>query len=201
MQRPQKHREDRMTATECALDLDAAALKTMAGELTDLLRLKSLPFGLKLYEDIDEMAKVPGLRRPGEEGLHHLSIGHPGGTAASRSASRDNLRPGPARANIGQETRKSSVRPADDRCLVRKPRGRLAHQGRCRGCRPAAIAAWSPRPAQRPAGPARCVLVLRLAGADELFINGLQYRKYRRYDFTITGESACADRGTGLGHA
>ena len=45
-----------MTATECALDLDAAALKTMAGELTDLLRLKSLPFGLKLYEDIDEMA-------------------------------------------------------------------------------------------------------------------------------------------------
>ena len=26
-----------------------------------------------------------------------------------------------------------------------------------------------------------------------LFINGLQYRNYRRYDFTITGESACAD--------
>jgi uncharacterized protein (DUF169 family) len=26
-----------------------------------------------------------------------------------------------------------------------------------------------------------------------LFINGLQYRSYRRYDFSITGESACAD--------
>lgn len=26
-----------------------------------------------------------------------------------------------------------------------------------------------------------------------LFINGLQYTDYRRYDFTLTGESACAD--------
>ena len=26
-----------------------------------------------------------------------------------------------------------------------------------------------------------------------LFINGLQWRNYRRYDFSITGESACAD--------
>src|SRR3546814_16229046 len=26
-----------------------------------------------------------------------------------------------------------------------------------------------------------------------LFINGLQHRSYRRYDFQVTGESACAD--------
>ena len=26
-----------------------------------------------------------------------------------------------------------------------------------------------------------------------LFINGLQWNSYRRYDFSITGESACAD--------
>ncbi len=26
-----------------------------------------------------------------------------------------------------------------------------------------------------------------------LFINGLQWKTYRRYDFSITGESACAD--------
>ena len=25
------------------------------------------------------------------------------------------------------------------------------------------------------------------------FINGLQFHRYRRYDFTVTGESACAD--------
>jgi uncharacterized protein (DUF169 family) len=31
-----------------------------------------------------------------------------------------------------------------------------------------------------------------------LFINGLQWRNYRRYDFSITGESACADS---WGHA
>jgi uncharacterized protein (DUF169 family) len=31
-----------------------------------------------------------------------------------------------------------------------------------------------------------------------LFINGLQYKSYRRYDFSITGESACADS---WGHA
>jgi uncharacterized protein (DUF169 family) len=31
-----------------------------------------------------------------------------------------------------------------------------------------------------------------------LFINGLQWKSYKRYDFSITGESACADS---WGHA
>ena len=31
-----------------------------------------------------------------------------------------------------------------------------------------------------------------------LFINGLQWRSYKRYDFSISGESACADS---WGHA
>jgi uncharacterized protein (DUF169 family) len=34
-----------------------------------------------------------------------------------------------------------------------------------------------------------------------LFINGLQWRNYQRYDFSITGESACADSwGSALKH-
>ena len=33
------------------------------------------------------------------------------------------------------------------------------------------------------------------------FINGLQFHRYRRYDFTVTGESACADSWGARWHA
>ncbi len=36
----------------------------MAEQLYQLLRLRTFPIGMKLFEDLDEMASVPGLRRP-----------------------------------------------------------------------------------------------------------------------------------------
>ena len=188
-----------MTATECALDLDAAALKTMAGELTDLLRLKSLPFGLKLYEDIDEMAKVPGLRRPGEDKAFTTCqlVTQVRTAGFTLGIMRDNLRPGAScGANIGLEEIPEKVLSGQQMTGVWFENQEAAHahqvqMPRVPAGRYSGMVA-SPLRSGRLDPPDVC-LFYASPGQMILFINGLQYRNYRRYDFTITGESACAD--------
>ena len=42
----------------------AEALKQLAQELTELLRLRTLPIGMRLFEDKAALDAIPGLRRP-----------------------------------------------------------------------------------------------------------------------------------------
>ena len=42
----------------------AAALKDLAAELVEHLKIRTLPFGMKLFASKAEMEKIPGLRRP-----------------------------------------------------------------------------------------------------------------------------------------
>ena len=44
--------------------LDGKAVADLGRQLTELLRLRTLPIGMKLFDSEEEMAKVPGLRRP-----------------------------------------------------------------------------------------------------------------------------------------
>ena len=39
-------------------------VKQAAAELSDLLKLRTYPFGMKLFEDVEEMKAVPGVRTP-----------------------------------------------------------------------------------------------------------------------------------------
>src|SRR5215475_10854629 len=54
---------DAPTMTE-APPLDGNAIAELAEQLNQLLRLRTFPIGMKLFEDLDAMANVPGLRRP-----------------------------------------------------------------------------------------------------------------------------------------
>jgi uncharacterized protein (DUF169 family) len=49
-----------------ASSLDGKAIADLAEQLNQLLRLRTFPIGMKLFEDPDAMANVPGLRRPKE---------------------------------------------------------------------------------------------------------------------------------------
>ncbi len=44
--------------------LNGKAIAELAEQLNQLLRLRTFAIGMKLFEDLDEMADVPGLRRP-----------------------------------------------------------------------------------------------------------------------------------------
>ena len=47
-----------------------AALKELAGKLNHLLKIRSLPIGLKQYTSVEEMEAVHGLRRPTKGRAH-----------------------------------------------------------------------------------------------------------------------------------
>src|SRR5277367_5958297 len=55
-----------VVSTTDAAPLDGKAIAELAEQLNQLLRLRTFPIGMKLFEDLDEMARVPGLRRPPE---------------------------------------------------------------------------------------------------------------------------------------
>ena len=50
--------------------MDATELASLAAELERLLRLRALPFGMKLFESLAETEAIPRIRRP--QSVHAL---------------------------------------------------------------------------------------------------------------------------------
>ena len=176
-----------------------AELKDTAEALSELLRLRTLPFGMKLFEDVAEMHAIPGLRKPGEgRGFTTCQLVTQVRTAGfTLGIVRDNLRPNAScGANIGLEPVPEKLSSGENMTGVwfENREAAAAHQAqmpRVAAGRYSGLAA-SPLRTGRLDPPDVC-LFYATPGQMILFINGLQYRSYRRYDFQVTGESACAD--------
>jgi uncharacterized protein (DUF169 family) len=177
----------------------AAMLAKATAELTDLLRLRTLPIGLKLFEDAQEMMKIKGIRTPGE-GMRFATcqlVTRSRYSGTTLGIVKDNLLPD---ANcggvVGLNAPGEHYLSGDKMAGVWFENKEAAHQhqiqmprvpaGRYSGL------ACSPLRSERLDPPDVC-LVYATPGQMILFINGLQWKTYRRYDFSITGESACAD--------
>jgi uncharacterized protein (DUF169 family) len=191
-----------VTETEAAIDGKAVA--ELAGQLSDLLRLRTLPIGMKLFEDVDAMAQVPGLRRPPKGRIFSTCqlVTQARMAGFTLGITTDNI---PAFSScssvIGLDV------PGEIYTSGRKMEGvwfenreaAAAHQagmprvppGRYHGL------VVSPLRSGRLDPPDICLFYANPAQMI-LLINGLQWKSYRRYDFSITGESACADS---WGHA
>ena len=193
-----------MTDVAEAPALDAKHIAALAQQLTELLRLRTFPIGMKLFADAEEMAKVPGLRRPPE--------GKTFSTCQLVTQARiAGFTLGITTANVPGLSNCGGViglnEPSELYLSGRKFEG-VWFQNR------EAAAAHQAQMPRVPAGRYHGLVVspLRSARLDPpdiclfyanpaqmiLFINGLQWKNYRRYDFSITGESACADS---WGHA
>ena len=178
--------------------LDAKAIAELARQLGELLKLRTFPIGMKLFDDAEEMAKIPGLRRPteGKKFSTCQLVTHARIAGFTLGITEENV---PGFSNCGGVIGLNepselylSGRKFEGVWFENREAGRL-HQ------------------AQMPRVPARykglVVAPLRSARLDPpdiclfyanpaqmiLFINGLQWKNYKRYDFSITGESACAD--------
>ena len=178
---------------------DAKALAQLAEQLTQLLRLRTFPIGMKLFESIEAMEAVPGLRRPPKGktfstcqlvtqariagftiGIAHENVpafSNCGGIVGLNEPS-DLYLSGRKMEGVWFQNREASA--AHQAQMPRVPAGRFHGlvASPLRGARldPPDICLFYANPAQM-----------------ILFINGLQWRSYKRYDFSITGESACAD--------
>ncbi|HVB69650.1 MAG TPA: DUF169 domain-containing protein [Acetobacteraceae bacterium] len=192
------------SAAGAAPALDAAAIAALGGQLADLLRLRTLPIGMKLFEDLEEMARVPGLRRP------------PRGKTFSTcqlvtQARLAGFTLGITTENVPEFSSCSSVigldAPGEIYTSGRKMEGvwfenraaAAAHQAGMPRVAPGRYHGLvvAPLRSARLDPPDICLFYANPAQMI-LFINGLQWKTYRRYDFSITGESACADS---WGHA
>jgi len=182
----------------------AEPLRALAQELTELLRLRTLPIGMKLFEDAAALDGIPGLRRP-----------KPGGSFSTcqlvTQARVAGLTLGIVHDNLRRFSNCGGIiglnQPGEDFLSGKRMTGvwfenqaaARAHQQempRVAAGRYNALVVAPLRAARL--DPPDIVLFYGTPGQMILFVNGLQWKAYKRYDFSITGESACADS---WGHA
>jgi len=179
--------------------IGAEALRDLAAELAGLLKLRSLPIGMKLFSEREALLALPGIRLAQD------------GRRFTTCQLVTNARLGGQTIGIVAE----SVLPFTGCASViglKEPDPRLASGETMSGVwfenQAAARAHQEEMPRVTPgrwqglaASPLRTGrldppdIVLFYANPAQmiLFINGLQWRNYRRIGFSVTGETACAD--------
>jgi uncharacterized protein (DUF169 family) len=170
--------------------------KQIADDLNRLLRLKTTVIGMKLYETEEAMMAVPGLRRPTKVHATDQIVGMAARLGWTVGVTAADLAGAQCRAVIGLDAGEPDWREGKafvgvwhatlDDSRKRQQALHVAPAGRFRAM------AVSPVANARIADPDIC-LVYATPGQMIILINGLQYRDYRSFDWSVVGETACAD--------
>ena len=168
----------------------------MVAELNALLRLKTTVIGMKLFETVEAMEAIPRIRRPKAVHTTDQIVSMASRLGWTVGVTAEDLVGAQCRAVIG-------LAPRDEDFL----RGER-YVGVWHGDQPSAQArqealdcvpygrframAVSPLESGRIPDPDIC-LVYATPGQMIIFINGLQYRDYRKFEWSVVGETACAD--------
>lgn len=179
--------------------VDESELAALNLQLQDLLKIKTLAIGMKLFEDPEEMMALQGIRTPTKDrhfttcqlvtqsritgytlGIsdENLMVGSSCGSVIGLTPPNPSTWDGDSFAGVWFENKEEAHKHQ-----VQMPR---VEAGKYKGL------AVSPLRTGR-LDPPDIVLFYGTPGQIILFINGLQHKNYQRYDFTVTGESACAD--------
>ena len=168
----------------------------LAASLEQLLKLRCIPFTMKLFERAADMEAIPKIRRP--KNVHTTDqvvaqAARLGWTVGITSA---DLVGAQCRAVVGLTEQNEEWRSGKSMTGVwyATPVDARAHQqamhvvphGRYEAL------AVAPLASGRLTSP-DIVLFYATPGAMMYFINGLQWSGYQRFDWSVVGESACAD--------
>ena len=170
----------------------------LAADLERLLKLRAIPFGMKLFERREEMEAIPRIRRP--KSVHTLDqvVGagrpprldrrhHRATIWSARNAARWSGSASPRTTNGSSGQHMVGV-------WYSAPEDARAHQA-AMDCVPDGryeALAVAPLASGR-LDPPDIALFYATPGAMIYFINGLQWSGYKRFDWSVVGESACAD--------
>lgn len=174
----------------------AATYQLLVDELNALLRLKTTVTGMKLFERVEDMTSIPKIRRP--KAIHTtdqiVSMGSRLGWTVGVTA--EDLAGSQCRAVIGLGEQDEEWQSGKQYVGVwhEDAQGARARQealsvvpfGKFKAM------AVSPLASGRLDPPDIC-LVYATPGQMIILINGLQYRNYKRFDWSVVGETACAD--------
>ena len=168
----------------------------LVDDLNALLRLQATPIGMKLFETVEEMEAVPRIRRPRAIHTTDQIVAQAARLGWTVGITAEDLVGAQCGAVIG-------LHPQDDAWLSGRSMAGVwfetledasAHQhamdvvpfGTYRAM------AVSPLASGRLDPPDIC-LIYGTPGQMIIFINGLQWSGYRKLDWGVVGESACAD--------
>ena len=169
---------------------------SLLARLQALLRIRTTPIGMKLFRTIEEMEAVPRIRRPDSIHTTDQIVGMAARLNWTVGITQSDLVGAQCGAVIG-------LHPQDDKWLsgdrmkgvwFETLEDSSAHQ-HAMDCVPFgtyAAMAVSPLNTKRLNPPDIC-LIYATPAQMIILINGLQWRDYKKLDWSCVGESACAD--------
>lgn len=168
-----------------------------AADLERLLKLRTPPFGMKLFEKAADMEAIPRIRRPKAVHAFDQIVGQASRLGWTLGVTADDLVGAQCRAVIGLGNAKDAEWRSGQRMVgvwYSTPEDAGAHQAAMTCVEDGRYEAIvvSPISSGR-INPPDIVLFYATPGAMMYFINGLQWSGYKKFDWGIVGESACAD--------
>jgi uncharacterized protein (DUF169 family) len=175
---------------------EAFDLNGMAADLISLLRLRTTVIGIKMFATVEEMAAIPKIRRPSAVHTTDQIVSMASRLGWTVGITGKDLVGAQCRAVIG-------LAPQDEKFLEGKNYVGVWH-GTAEDARLRQEAldvvpygqyqamAVSPLTSGRLNPPDIC-LVYATPGQMIILINGLQYTGYKKFEWGVVGETACAD--------
>jgi len=169
----------------------------VSGELERLLRLRSIPFAMKLFERREDMEAVSRIRRP--QAVHTLDqiVGQASRLGWTVGVTSDDLVGAQCRAVVGLGSAKTTEWQSGAHMKgvwYESLEDAAAHQQAMHCVPDGRYQALAVGPlAGGKLGDPDIGLFYATPGAMIYFINGLQWTGYKRFDWSVVGESACAD--------
>ncbi len=175
----------------------SAELAVLGEQLTSLLKLRANPFAMQMFEDASALDAIPRLRRA--RAVHTLDqvVAQAARLGWTVGITADDLVGAQCRAVVGLGNAKDRKWKSGQHMVnvwFSTPEDAAAHQ-KAMQCVPDGqfeALVVSPLASQRLEAP-DIVLFYATPGAMMYFINGLQWSGYKRFDWSVVGESACAD--------
>jgi uncharacterized protein (DUF169 family) len=171
-------------------------LTGMVADLNSLLRLKTTVIGMKMFARTDEMAAIPKIRRPAAVHTTDQIVSMASRLGWTVGITADDLVGAQCRAVIG-------LAPQDEKWLAGEAYVGVWHENAVdarkrqealdvvpHGHYEALVV--SPLASGRLNPPDIC-LVYATPGQMIILINGLQYTGYKKFEWGVVGETACAD--------
>ena len=175
---------------------DALNLPQLAAELERVLKLRAIPFGMKLFETEEEMAAIPKIRRPKSVHTTDQIVAQAARLGWTVGITADNLVGDQCTSVVGLGGQSDEWRTGKHMKGVwyATVEDTAQHQAAMHLVPVGKFKALVVSPlASGRLDPPDIALFYATPGAMMYFINGLQWSGYKRFDWSVVGESACAD--------
>lgn len=172
-------------------------LAEAAAKLGALLRLRAIPFGMKLFERSADMEAIPRIRRPNSVHTLDQVVAQAARLGWTVGITSEDLVGNQCRAVVGLGRAKDETWYSGKHMTgvwFSTLEDASKHQAAMHCVDDGQYEALAVAPlASGRLDPPDIALFYATPGAMMYFINGLQWAGYKRFDWSVVGESACAD--------